>query len=207
MFLKAFLHHSFIAILALSLNQLASAQDATGKVPSTPANEIAKKPVAKSAVPATPAAPAKNWSGLTESQKVALAPLESVWANISPVKKQKWLDISVGYHLLSPEGQSTLHFRMKEWASLTKKQREQARQNFAQAKKLSADDKQIKWLAYQALSPEEKLKLAKANQSTKVTGAAPALKPSALAPAPTAIAAKPGADQPKALLTPPQTPR
>ena len=59
----------------------------------------------------------------------------------------------------------------------------------------------------QALSPEEKLKLAKANQSAKVTGAAPALKPSALAPAPTAIAAKPGADQPKALLTPPQTPR
>ena len=176
-------------------------------MPSTPANEIAKKPVAKSAVPATPVAPAKNWSGLTESQKVALAPLESVWANISPVKKQKWLDISVGYHLLSPEGQSTLHFRMKEWASLTKKQREQARQNFAQAKKLSPDDKQIKWLAYQALSPEEKLKLAKANQSTKVTGAAPALKPSALAPAPTAIAAKPGADQPKALLTPPQTPR
>ena len=207
MFLKAFLHHSFIAILALSLNQLASAQDATGKVPSTPANEIAKKPVAKSAVPATPAAPAKNWSGLTESQKIALAPLGSVWANISPVKKQKWLEISVGYHLLSPEGQSTLHFRMKEWASLTKKQREQARQNFAQAKKLSPDDKQIKWQAYQALSPEEKLKLAKDNQTSKVTGAAPALKPSALAPAPTAIAAKPGADQPKALLTPPQTPR
>ncbi|MBK7503085.1 MAG: DUF3106 domain-containing protein [Polaromonas sp.] len=119
---------------------------------------------------------------LTESQKSALAPLESVWANISPVKKQKWLDISVGYHLLSPEGQSTLHFRMKEWASLTKKQREQARQNFAQAKKLSPDDKQIKWQAYQALSPEEKLKLAKANQSTKVTGAAPALKAQCVSP-------------------------
>ena len=204
MFLKAFLHHSFIAICALSLNQFASAQDSTSKVQSTPANEIAKKPATKSAVPA---ARVKNWFDLTESQKVALAPLESVWVNISPVKKQKWLDISVGYHLLSPEGQSTLHFRMKEWASLTKKQREQARQNFAQAKKLSPDDKQIKWLAYQALSPEEKLKLAKANQSTKVTGAAPALKPSALAPAPTAIAAKPGTDQPKALLTPPQSPR
>ncbi len=201
MFLKAFTHHLFIAMLALSLSQFANAQDAAGKLPGSAAS---KKSAVKSS---NPAAPAKNWSALTESQQSALAPLESVWSNISPVKKQKWLDISVGYHLLSPEGQSTLHFRMKEWASLTKKQREQARQNFAQAKKLSPDDKQIKWQAYQALSPEEKLKLAKANQSTKVTGAAPALKPSALAPAPTAIAAKPGADQPKALLTPPQTPR
>ncbi|HMS27558.1 MAG TPA: DUF3106 domain-containing protein [Burkholderiaceae bacterium] len=199
--MKAFLHHTLIAVLVILLNQFANAQDVTGK----PANELAKKPVAKSTAPASPA---KNWSGLTESQKIALAPLESVWSNISPVKKQKWLDISVGYHLLSPEGQSTLHFRMKEWASLTKKQREQARQNFAQAKKLSAEDKQNKWLAYQALSPEEKLKLAKDNQTNKVAGAAPALKPStSLVTAPTAIAAKPGTDRPKALLNTPQNPR
>lgn len=205
MFFKALRHQTFIAILALSLSQFANAQDAAGKLPSSAAS---KKPAVKSS---NPAAPPKNWSALTESQKSALAPLESVWTNISPVKKQKWLDISVGYHLLSPEGQSTLHFRMKEWASLTKKQRDLARQNFAQAKKLSPDDKQNKWVAYQALSPEEKQKLAKANQSNKVAGAAPALKPNALAPttnaASTANAAKPGTEQPKALLTPSQTPR
>lgn len=134
-----------------------------------------------------------NWNALTESQKIALAPLKNVWVNVSPVKKQKWLDISVGYHLLSPEGQATLHFRMKEWASLTTKQREQARRNFAQTKKLSPDDKQAQWQAYQALSPAEKQKLAAANQASKPVGVAPAVKPSPSTDVKTS-------DRPKALL-------
>jgi hypothetical protein len=125
----------------------------------------------------TSAKTANSWDTLTDQQKVALAPLRNVWVRITPVKKQKWLDISVGYHLLSPEGQATLHFRMTEWASLTTKEREQARINFAQTKKLSSDDKQSKWQAYQALSPEEKQKLSNINKTTPVTGAAPALKP------------------------------
>ena len=120
---------------------------------------------------------ADNWHTLSPTQKEALAPLRDVWVRITPVKKQKWLDISTGYHLLSPDGQATLHFRMKEWASLTSKEREQARLNFAQTKKLSSDDKQSKWEAYQALSPEEKQKLAAINKATPVAGAAPAIKP------------------------------
>ncbi|MEO6291231.1 MAG: DUF3106 domain-containing protein [Burkholderiaceae bacterium] len=114
---------------------------------------------------------------MTESQKVALAPLKDVWVRITPVKKQKWLDIAVGYHLLSADGQATLHFRMTEWAALTTKQREQARLNFAQTKKLTPDDKQTKWQAYQALSAEEKQKLASMSKASPPTGAAPALKP------------------------------
>jgi Protein of unknown function (DUF3106) len=120
---------------------------------------------------------ADNWHTLTPAQKEALSPLRDVWVRITPVKKQKWLDISTGYHLLSPDGQATLHFRMKEWASLTSKEREQARLNFAQTKKLSSDDKQSKWEAYKALSPEEKQKLAAINKATPVAGAAPAIKP------------------------------
>jgi hypothetical protein len=118
-----------------------------------------------------------NWSTLTESQKVALAPLKDVWGRITPVKKQKWLDIAVGYHLLSIDGQATLHFRMAEWATLTARQREQARLNFTQTKKLSPDDKQAKWQDYQALSIEEKQKLASMNKASRPMGAAPALKP------------------------------
>lgn len=131
---------------------------------------------AAGAVPAA-ASTANNWNTLTESQKVALAPLKDVWVRITPVKKQKWLDIAVGYHLLSVEGQETLHFRMNEWATLTSKQREQARLNFAQTKKLTPADKQTKWQAYQALSAEEKQKLANISKASPPKGAAPALKP------------------------------
>ncbi|MDO8459395.1 MAG: DUF3106 domain-containing protein [Burkholderiaceae bacterium] len=117
-----------------------------------------------------------NWNSLTAQQKEALAPLSGVWANISPVKKQKWLDISKGFALLSAESKETLHLRMKEWVSLSPKQREQARINFEQTKKLTTDDKQTKWQAYQALSAEEKQKLASINAATKTVGAAPAVK-------------------------------
>lgn len=123
------------------------------------------------------ASTANNWHTLTESQKVALAPLKDVWVRITPVKKQKWLDIAVGYHLLSADGQATLHYRMTEWVALTTKQREQARLNFAQTKKLTPNDKQTKWQAYQALSAEEKQKLASMSKTSPPTGAAPALKP------------------------------
>lgn len=135
------------------------------------------KPTAPKAASASAAATtANNWQALTEPQRVALAPLKDVWVRITPIKRQKWLDIAVGYHLLSADGQATLHFRMTEWAALTTKQREQARLNFAQTKKLTPDDKQTKWQAYQALSAEEKQKLTNLSK-TSTKGAAPALKP------------------------------
>ena len=137
------------------------------------------QPIAPKVANASPTttSTANNWHALTESQRVALAPLKDVWSRITPVKKQKWLDIAVGYHLLSADGQATLHFRMTEWAALSTKQREQARLNFAQTKKLTPDDKQTKWQAYQALSAEEKQKLASMSKASPPTGAAPALKP------------------------------
>ncbi len=205
MFLKAYRHHSILATSVLLLSHVAYAQDAANKVQASSTKATVNATVAK---PTATSASAKDWSALTDSQKISLAPLESVWTNIPPVKKQKWLDMSAGYHLLSPEGQSTLHFRMKEWATLSKKQRGQVRQNFVQTKKLSPDDKQVKWQAYQALSPEEKLKLRKIHHANAVPGAAPALKSSALAPvAPTALAINPNKDESKVLLTPSENTR
>lgn len=125
----------------------------------------------------SPPSSIENWNSLTAQQKEALAPLSAVWANISPVKKQKWLDISKGFALLSEEGKETLHLRMKEWVSLSPKQREQARINFTYTKKLPSGDKQAQWQAYQALSAEEKQKLASINKATQTVGAAPAIKP------------------------------
>lgn len=142
------------------------------------AQNSAPQPAPTKAQLATPAPSSiENWNSLTAQQKEALAPLSAAWANISPVKKQKWLDISKGFALLSEDGKETLHLRMKEWVNLSPKQREQARINFAQTKKLTTDDKQTKWQAYQALSAEEKQKLASISTATKIVGAAPAIKP------------------------------
>ncbi len=161
--------------------------------------------VQKSAVPANAAAtgkvitPGPSWSELTPLQQQTLAPLASSWnTSMSEPQKRKWLEISRNYGALSPEGQAILNSRMNDWASLSPQQRAQARLNFGQTKELSRqltpEEKKAKWEAYQALSPEEKQKLA-AKASPGPTGAATAIKPVApqkLATVPVQAASKPG---------------
>jgi hypothetical protein len=65
---------------------------------------------------------------------------------------------------------------MTEWSQLSKQERAQARLNFAESKKVSPDQKTATWEAYQALTPEEKRKLA-ASAPPKLPGAAGAAKP------------------------------
>ena len=121
------------------------------------------------------AAPASNssWQSLQSSQKKALAPLAPHWAQISPAQRNKWLAMSNNFDNLSTKEQAILHERMAEWASLTPQQRAQARLNFNQTKTLDADAKKTQWETYQALSPEDKKKLA-AQQTTGIRGAATA---------------------------------
>jgi len=144
------------------------------------------KPVAPTSAPTTGKPFAKSvasrpsWSELTPVQQQALKPLAMSWNTISEAQKRKWLEISKNYPSLSPEGQATMHSRMNEWVSLSPQQRAQARLNFGKTKELSKeltpDEKKAKWQAYQALSAEEKQKLA-AKASPKPTGAATAVKP------------------------------
>lgn len=138
----------------------------------------ASSPAGGNAHVAAAARPA--WSELTPQQQQALAPLASSWSTISEAQKRKWLEISKNYSALSPEDQATLNSRMNEWVLLTPQQRAQARLNFGKTKELSkqltAEEKNAQWQAYQALSPEEKQKLA-AKASPKPAGAATAVKP------------------------------
>ena len=123
------------------------------------------------------------WSELTPRQQEALAPLTSNWSTISEAQKRKWLEISKNYDSLPPDGQAKLNSRMNEWVALSPQQRAQARLNFGKTKELSRqltpEEKNAQWQAYQALSPEEKQKLA-AKASPKPAGAATAVKPVAL---------------------------
>ncbi len=149
-----------------------------------------------------------SWSELTPLQQHTLAPLASSWNTaMSEAQKRKWLEISKNYSALPPEGQATLNSRMNDWVSLSPQQRAQARLNFGKTKELSKqltpEEKKAKWEAYQALSPEEKQKLA-AKASPKPTGAATAVKPVS----PQKLAAVPpstGKPPPKITPSPPAT--
>lgn len=116
------------------------------------------------------------WQNLTYSQKKALAPLAPHWAQISPAQKNKWLAMSNNFDNLSPREQAILHNRMADWAALSPNQRAQARLNFNETKTLGADQKKTQWEAYQALSQDDRKKLA-AQQTTKIQGAATASQP------------------------------
>lgn len=134
------------------------------------------------ALPAKPAQVASrpSWTELTAMQQQTLKPLAASWDSISEPQKRKWLEISKNYHSLPPQGQATMHSRMNEWVALSPQQRAEARLNFAKTKELSKqltpEEKKAKWQTYQALSPEEKQKLA-AKASVRPAGAATAVKP------------------------------
>jgi hypothetical protein len=145
--------------------QTASAQAVTGL-------DIPRTGSARTSLAPKPTTSAKSaWKDLTPAQQQALKPLAERWDSLSAERKRKWLVMSKNYPSLPPAEQAKLHSRMSEWVSLSQQQRTQARLNFAETKKLTPEQKAEQWQAYQALSPEEKKKLA-AKAPTKPAGVA-----------------------------------
>ena len=124
--------------------------------------------------PKTKAAAKPIWKDLTPSQQQALQPLANTWAGLGAAQKRKWLALSKNYPDLPVEEQTKLHSRMGEWVKLSQQERTHARLNFAESQKISASERSASWLAYQALSPEEKNKLA-ASAAPKEKGGAVAV--------------------------------
>jgi len=154
-------------------------------------------PVAIKAGSATRAVGRPTWNELSPSQQAALKPLASGWDTLSVAQKRKWQALSKNFPDMPLIEQQRLHSRMSDWVSLSPQQRAQARLNFAETKALSPVEKNAKWEAYQALSPEEKKKLASSSAHSKPVGAATAVKPvpaqklaTAAAPKTTASGAK-----------------
>ena len=134
-------------------------------------NPAEPKKLAASALVSKP-----EWQDLTPVQKISLAPLAGNWNTLEEAHKRKWIAIAANYPALTQPEQTKLHNRMTEWVSLSQQQRALARLNFAKSKQLTPTEKTESWEAYQALSPEEKQKLA-ALSPPKLTGAAIAAKP------------------------------
>jgi hypothetical protein len=156
--------------MACCLAVVLSTASAAALAQAAQANAI-NPPAGSSAQPA--ANSNSTWQSLKGAQKKALAPLATHWAQLSPAQRNKWLAMSNNFDNLSTKEQAILHERMADWASLSPQQRAQARLNFNHTKTLDADAKKSQWEAYQALSPEDKKKLA-AQQTTGIQGAATA---------------------------------
>lgn len=140
------------------------------------------------------------WTALTTAQKEALYPLADRWSVLSEVQKRNWLNLAAGFHALSPEEQQKMLARITDWASLSAQQRSQARLNYAAAAQLPADSRRAQWEAYQALSAEEKKRLA-AKAAPRPRGAATAVRPVS----PKKLARVPAAaDTPPAVPNPPK---
>lgn len=143
----------------------------------------AQSSAAPSPSPAKPVVQVSNaihagpqWQELSPAQQKILQPLAGTWNSLMPERKSKWLALAQNYPGLAPAEQAKLQSRMVEWAALNPHERERARLNFAETKKLSPTERTADWEAYQALSPEEKQKLAEKARA-KPTGAAIAPKP------------------------------
>ena len=129
------------------------------------------------ALPLPPAiSPAIAWSTLSAEQKMALAPLETTWGQLSAGHQRKWIALSTNHPQMTADEKDKLQARMVQWATLSPKQREQARLNFAHTKKIPSDGRAATWETYQALSDEEKKAFAQ-SAPKKPAGAAVAAKP------------------------------
>lgn len=138
--------------------------------------EAAAQVPAKSTTPNASAVGSISWTGLNAAQKEALAPLATVWPSLTDGQQRKWLSIAQTYPKLGPAEREKMQHRMLDWAALNPKDREQARLNFSQTKTIPPADRAANWEAYQALSPEEKQKLA-TKAEPKPAGAAASVKP------------------------------
>lgn len=143
----------------------------------TPHNAPAASRTVTRVAPAPKVAPGPAWRELAPGQQKALAPLAAQWETLNEAQKRKWIALSANYPKMSGEEQAKLHSRMTEWVSLSPQQRTIARLNYGETRKLTPDDRKAKWEAYQALSPEEKKKLAAGATQPKPPATAAALRP------------------------------
>ncbi|MBS0454552.1 MAG: DUF3106 domain-containing protein [Proteobacteria bacterium] len=159
------------SLLALGLGALAPAQ--AQQPAAKPANGAATVAPAATA-PKAPTSTRPLWTELTPAQQQSLAPLAAHWNGLHPAQKRKWIALSRNFDKMTPDDQEVLHSRMTEWAGLSAQERTSARLNFAEVKRLAPEDeRKAKWEAYQALSEEDKRKLAEQASRRPPSAAAP----------------------------------
>ena len=109
---------------------------------------------------------AQDWSALNEDQRLVLAPLEEDWSSLTAARQKKWVEVANRYPSMTDNDKNTLQSRMSEWASLSTKQRQRARDNYLRILNFSPEKKAAAWESYQQLSDEDKKLLAQKRAQT-----------------------------------------
>jgi len=86
---------------------------------------------------ATPQKKPPTWGELTQEQQQILAPLAVDWDNLEPARKRKWLGIAKRYPKMKPDEQARAQRRMQAWVKLTPKERQAARERYAERRRRS----------------------------------------------------------------------
>ena len=115
-----------------------------------------------------------SWAKLTPAQKQVLAPLERDWASIDGPRRSKWLEVAARFPSMPADERQRVQARMADWAHLTPAERSRARLQFQETRQVPADERQAKWQAYQALSPEERNTLVQRAKPVPATATAAA---------------------------------
>jgi hypothetical protein len=126
------------------------------------------------------------WASLSVAQKQALAPLQRDWQSIDGLRQQKWLEVAARFPTMPADERARVQARLTEWARMTPAERASARLQFQEVRRLPADERQAKWQAYQALSPEVRSTLAQRAQPASRPASMPGAGLAAKSPAPTA---------------------
>jgi hypothetical protein len=113
------------------------------------------------------------WRALTPAQQLALQPLQGEWDQMDGLRKQKWLQLANRFTTMKPEEQQRMQERMREWAKLTPRQRELARETYARARRIAPDQKTASWENYQQLTDDQKKQLASSTAGRKATSVVP----------------------------------
>jgi hypothetical protein len=109
---------------------------------------------------------AQDWSALNEDQRLVLAPLEEDWSSLTAARQKKCVEVANRYPSMTDNDKNTLQSRMSEWASLSTKQRQRARDNYLRILNISPEKKAAAWESYQQLSDEDKKLLAQKRAQT-----------------------------------------
>ncbi|MDE2400442.1 MAG: DUF3106 domain-containing protein [Burkholderiales bacterium] len=135
------------ALLVMGSTFLGTSVKAAGSPPSARSG-------AHVAVTAASASAAASWSTLSAAQRRALQPLAALWPSMESNSKERWITVANRFDGLSPAEQRRMQERMTQWSRLPSQQRGEARLRFQQTRELPPQERQEKWAAYQALSPQ-----------------------------------------------------
>jgi len=76
------------------------------------------------------------WKDLTPQQQQVLAPVAAEWDTYTARGRKRYVAIADRYPKLKPDEQARVTARLKSWASLSRQDRDKARENFRKVRKL-----------------------------------------------------------------------